>query len=66
VASVAVSEETPLPSSIIETPVLDPTANLSRKAVLMQLFTESGMAKINGILMHLEAFLSDVMSGKVV
>ena len=32
---------------------------------MMQLFTESGMAKIGGILDHLGNFLDDLMSGKV-
>lgn len=32
---------------------------------MMQLFTESGMAKIDSILEHLSGFLDDLMSGKV-
>jgi hypothetical protein len=51
----------PLLSSLVAPP--DPTG--ARKAVMMQLFTESGMAKIGGILEHLTKFLDDLMSGKV-
>ena len=59
-------ESTNSSSSEIAVPLLAlPDATGSRKAVLMQLFTKSGVAKIPGILDHLRDFLDDPMSGKV-
>jgi hypothetical protein len=36
-----------------------------RKNLLMELFNESGMAKVESVLEHLKVFLDNPLSGKV-
>ena len=37
----------------------------ARKSAIMELFIESGTAKVEGVLDHLRVFLDNPMSGKV-
>jgi SNF2-related domain/Helicase conserved C-terminal domain len=36
-----------------------------KKAVLLELFTKSGVAKVEGVIPHIGTFLDDIMSGKL-
>ena len=58
------SGETSIPSNANDT-TEDFGEDHNRKSALLALFTESGVAKLGGVIQHLGRFLDDPMSGKV-